>query len=78
VSEKPKRILRVNVVAERLGCSRATLYRLEGAGLLPPRIIIGPGASGWLEADIDRFIDERPRAQRPLLPLRPRAAGERR
>jgi predicted DNA-binding transcriptional regulator AlpA len=68
VSEKPKRILRVNVVAERLGCSRATLYRLERAGLLPARIIIGPGASGWLEADVDRFIDERPRAQPAAAP----------
>jgi prophage regulatory protein len=56
-----KRILRPKVVAERIGVSRATIYRMEKAGLLPPRLLIGPGCSGWLESDIDEFIESRPR-----------------
>jgi predicted DNA-binding transcriptional regulator AlpA len=62
------RILRPAAAARYIGLSRATVYRLERAGVLPPRILLGPGASGWLLADLDAFIDSRPRAPRHGVP----------
>ncbi len=54
------RLLRLHDLVERLGISRATVYRWEKDGLLPPRRQIGPNAVGWLEDEIDDFILERP------------------
>ncbi len=54
------RFLRLHDLIERLGISRATVYRWEKDGLLPPRRQIGPNAVGWLENEIDEFIRGRP------------------
>ena len=55
------RILRPTQAARLLGISRATLYRWERAGRLAPRIILGPGTSGWKEEDLAAFIAAAPR-----------------
>lgn len=54
------RLLRTDQVLEKLGVSRATLYRLEAAGELPPRRRITANAVGWIEAEIDEFIASLP------------------
>lgn len=59
-----QRVLRPAAAAVYIGLSRASLYRLERAGELPPRIILGANASGWLRDDLDAFIAARPRGAR--------------
>jgi predicted DNA-binding transcriptional regulator AlpA len=54
-------ILRPAQAARLLGISRATLYRWEAAGRLAPRVILGPGTSGWREEDLAAFIAAAPR-----------------
>ena len=54
-------IVRPAQAARLLGVSRATLYRWEAAGRLAPRVILGPGTSGWREEDLAAFIAAAPR-----------------
>lgn len=54
------KLLREKDVLERLGISRATLWRWERAGITPPRRQVGPNVVGWLEEEIDDFIASRP------------------
>lgn len=55
------RIIRPAQTARLLGISRATLYRWEKSGRLAPRVILGPGTSGWKEEDLAAFIAAAPR-----------------
>ena len=55
------RIFRPAQAARLLGISRATLYRWEASGRLAPRVILGPGTSGWKEEDLAEFIANAPR-----------------
>jgi predicted DNA-binding transcriptional regulator AlpA len=55
------RIIRPGKAAHLLGISRATLYRWEASGRLAPRVILGPGTSGWKEEDLAAFIESAPR-----------------
>jgi predicted DNA-binding transcriptional regulator AlpA len=59
-----RKILRPAAAAAYIGLSRATLYRLERAGELPARVILGVHASGWFCEDLDRFLASRPRGAR--------------
>ena len=59
-----QKVLRPAAAALYIGLSRASLYRLERAGELPPRIILGANASGWFREDLDGFLASRPRAVR--------------
>ena len=58
------RIVRPAEAARLLGITRATLYRWEKAGRLAPRVILGPGTSGWKEEDLAAFIAAAPRGSR--------------
>lgn len=54
-------ILRPAAAAKYLGVSKATAYRWEAAGTLPPRIILGPGVSGWRLSELNALLEARPR-----------------
>jgi len=53
----PSPLYRPAKTAAHLGISKPTLYRYEKAGRLPPRVVLGPGVSGWRLSDLERFLD---------------------
>lgn len=60
------RFLRKNEVCDRLGVSRITLWRMETRGEFPRSVQISPGCVGWLESDVDDWIEDR--RSRPKTP----------
>jgi prophage regulatory protein len=58
----PVRILRVQQVQDRTGLSRTTIWRLEQRNQFPKHCRISARAIGWREADVTRWIEERPDA----------------
>ena len=58
----PPRILRKWEVLARIRVSATTLWRLQSRGEFPPSFRISPGAVGWRESDVDRWIEERGRS----------------
>jgi prophage regulatory protein len=55
-----ERLLRTGEVLDRTGLGRTTIWRKERAGEFPPRRKIGNGIVGWLESEVDAWIQERP------------------
>ena len=58
-TNRPARILRSREVEARTGLSRSTLYRWRLAGRFPPAVTLGPRSVGWIESDVDAWIQER-------------------
>ncbi len=54
------RILRISEMVELLAVSRATLWRWERRGVLPPKRRIGPNVVGWIESEITEWLQTRP------------------
>ena len=52
----PTRILRLPEVCRRVGYRRASIYKFVKANTFPQPVKIGPGAIGFLEAEIDAWI----------------------
>lgn len=50
-------VVRTAKAREKLGVSNTTLYELVKAGKLPQPIRIAPNCSGWLESDLDAYIE---------------------
>lgn len=57
--ENTVRILRIDEVAERIGLSRSTIWRLERRQEFPPRRRLGPNAVGWFDNEIEEWIRSR-------------------
>lgn len=57
------KILRTDEVVRRTGLSRTTLWRRERQGEFPARRRIGENSVGWLESEIDRWIQGLPQAR---------------
>ena len=54
-----KRILRLNAAKDLTGLSRSSIYLMMRAGTFPKSISLGARSVGWLEADIQGWIDSR-------------------
>lgn len=54
-----KKILRLKAVQDSTGLSRSTIYLMMRAGVFPKSISLGLRSVGWLEADIQSWIDSR-------------------
>lgn len=52
-------ILRRRAVIAKTGYSAPTIDRLEKVGEFPKRVQLGPGAIGWLEHEVDAWIEAR-------------------
>jgi len=53
------RILRMRVMRDRVGLSRASIYRLIARGLFPPSVPLGGTIVGWRESEINAWIATR-------------------
>ncbi len=53
------KILRMAEVTDRVGLSRASIYRRITSGIFPPSISLGLRAVGWLESEIDAWLTVR-------------------
>lgn len=51
-------ILRLPAVMERTGLSRSAIYLRVNQGRFPKSIPLGGRAIGWLEAEIDQWINQ--------------------
>jgi prophage regulatory protein len=60
----PPIILRLKHVKPRVALSRSGIYSLLAAGDFPPPLQLGPRAIGWLQSDIDAWIESRIRGGR--------------
>lgn len=54
-----KTIIRLPEVIRKTGLSRSTIYLRISKGEFPTSISLGARAVGWLEADIEQWLDER-------------------
>ena len=52
------RILKAKDVAERVSISTSQVYRLARDGRFPEPVKITEKRSGWLETEVDQWIDE--------------------
>ena len=54
-----KRVLSLKTVLARVPLSRTTLWRLEREGLFPQRIKLSENRVGWIEEELDAWIQSR-------------------
>ena len=66
LSDNNARILRLPQVKAATGLSRSTIYAKVKAGEFPRYIALGVRSVGWLESEIQEWIDERVKASRKL------------
>lgn len=52
-------IIRRKQVERKTGLSRSSIYSYMEAGTFPKPVNLGPRAVGWVEAEIDQWIDDR-------------------
>ncbi|HEU5048401.1 MAG TPA: AlpA family transcriptional regulator [Rickettsiales bacterium] len=58
------RILRLPEVIKRTGWKRSSIYAHEKAGQFPKRVKLGLRSVGWLESEIDAWIENRIKTSR--------------
>ncbi len=56
---KPPRLLRIAGVQERTALSRSSIYRLMSANHFPRPVPLGEHGRGWLESEIEAWIEAR-------------------
>lgn len=57
VPSEPLSILRMPAVVRRVGLSRSSIYSYQRAGTFPRAVKIGPHAMGYVEQEINEWID---------------------
>ena len=57
-------ILRLPAVKARTGLSRSTIYLRISEGTFPMPISLGARAVGWLESDVDEWLDQQIKVSR--------------
>lgn len=60
-----ERTLRCSVVAVKLGVSEATIWRWVSLGQFPKPLALSPGVSGWLESEINSWLEAKAAARIP-------------
>lgn len=60
----PSRIIRLREVINRVGLCRATIYNLIKKGQFPNQVSLGLNSVGWIESEVQTWIDSRISASR--------------
>lgn len=55
----PERILKFPTVKERVGLSSSTIYEMIARGEFPPPVKLGKRAVGWVESELDQWLEKR-------------------
>jgi prophage regulatory protein len=55
----PPVVLRLETIQRILALSRSAIYARMAAGDFPPPLHLGPRAIGWLQSDIDAWLESR-------------------
>jgi prophage regulatory protein len=53
---KPQRLIRLNEVKQRVGLSRASIYKRMSEGRFPKSRSLGARCAVWIEAEIDEWV----------------------
>jgi prophage regulatory protein len=53
------RIIRKAELRRRIGYSDVHIWRLERAGNFPQRVHIGPNSIGWVEAEVEAWLQQK-------------------
>lgn len=61
---RPIQILRLPDVCRATGLGRSMVYQLEAASQFPQRVKIGARAVGWIEAEVQTWLEDRVRRSR--------------
>jgi prophage regulatory protein len=61
-------ILRLPAVKVRTGLSRSTIYLRVSQGTFPKPVNLGARAVGWVEAEIQRWLDQQIESSRMAVP----------
>lgn len=64
-----KRFLRLPEVERRTGLRHTQIHKLEVQGRFPRRVKISVRAAGWLEHEIEAWIDGKVEASRHVTPI---------
>ena len=72
--EVPVRVLRLPAVRARTGLARSTIYLRISEGSFPKPISLGPRAVGWIETEVDTWLQQQIETSRrePEAPRRTR------
>ncbi|MEI7670316.1 MAG: AlpA family transcriptional regulator [Pseudomonadota bacterium] len=62
--QEKKRFIKLPETEKRTGYKRASIYKKIKEGKFPSPYPLGDRAVGWLESDIDNWIEERINASR--------------
>lgn len=54
-----QKVLRIPAVTTATGVSRSTIYLWVSKGTFPKPINLGSRAVGWLESDVNKWIEEK-------------------
>ena len=66
INAKPARLLRRKDVENAVGLKRSSIYELMKKGEFPRPIRIGLKAVGWLEHEVNDWLNERVRMSREV------------
>lgn len=64
-TDRPVSILRLRAVLAKLGISRTGLYERIKRGDFPRQIQLGPKAVGWLQHEVEAWLEQRIEISRP-------------
>lgn len=59
-----KRIIRLPEVSKKSGKSKSSIYRDMALGEFPKQIKLSERSSGWIESEVDQWIEARINASR--------------
>lgn len=54
-----RRLIRLPAVIDRTGLSKSTIYARAAAGTFPKPVPLGNSLSGWVEDEVQAWIDDR-------------------